>query len=46
MLTMKNAMVVAPQPEAAEAGAEVLERGGNAIDAAIACAFMQGVVDR
>lgn len=45
MLTMKNGMVVAPQPEAAEAGAEVLERGGNAIDAAIACAFMQGVVD-
>ena len=36
MVTMKNAMVVAPQPEAAEAGAEVLERGGNAIDAAIA----------
>jgi len=45
MTTMKNAMIVAPQPEAAEAGAEVLERGGNAIDAAIACAFMQGVVD-
>ncbi|ROZ79754.1 gamma-glutamyltransferase [Ramlibacter sp. WS9] len=42
---MRNGMVVAPQPEAAEAGAAVLERGGNAIDAAIACAFMQGVVD-
>ena len=40
MPTMKNAMIVAPQPEAVEAGAEVLERGGNAIDAAIACAFM------
>ena len=38
-------MIVAPQPEAAEAGAAVLARGGNAIDAAIACAFMQGVVD-
>lgn len=42
---MKNGMIVAPQPEAVEAGAVVLERGGNAIDAAIACAFMQGVVD-
>lgn len=38
-------MIVAPQPEAAEAGAEVLERGGNAVDAAIAAAFVQGVVD-
>lgn len=38
-------MIVAPQPEAVEAGALVLKRGGNAIDAAIACAFMQGVVD-
>jgi gamma-glutamyltranspeptidase/glutathione hydrolase len=42
---MKNGMIVAPQPEAVEAGAAVLERGGNAVDAAIACAFMQGVVD-
>ncbi|KAA0593276.1 gamma-glutamyltransferase [Azospirillum lipoferum] len=42
---MGDAMIVAPQPEAAEAGAEVLERGGNAVDAAIACAFVQGVVD-
>jgi gamma-glutamyltranspeptidase/glutathione hydrolase len=42
---MKNGMIVAPQPEAVEAGAAVLERGGNAIDAAITCAFMQGVVD-
>jgi gamma-glutamyltranspeptidase / glutathione hydrolase len=38
-------MIVAPQPEAVEAGAVALKRGGNAIDAAIACAFMQGVVD-
>ena len=38
-------MIVAPQPEAVEAGALALKRGGNAIDAAIACAFMQGVVD-
>ncbi len=42
---MKNGMIVAPQPEAVEAGADVLERGGNAVDAAITCAFMQGVVD-
>ena len=38
-------MIVAPQPVAAEAGLEVLARGGNAADAAIACAFVQGVVD-
>ena len=38
-------MITAPQPEAVEAGALVLQRGGNAIDAAIACAFVQGVVD-
>ncbi|MCW3477306.1 gamma-glutamyltransferase [Limobrevibacterium gyesilva] len=38
-------MIVAPQPEAAEAGALVLKRGGNAVDAAIAAAFVQGVVD-
>ncbi len=38
-------MIVAPQPEAVEAGARVLERGGNAVDAAIACGLVQGVVD-
>ncbi len=38
-------MIVAPQPEAVEAGALALKRGGNAVDAAISCAFMQGVVD-
>jgi len=42
---MKNGIIVAPQPEAVEAGAEVLMRGGNAVDAAIACALVQGVVD-
>ena len=42
---MPQAMIVAPQPEAVEAGAVVLQRGGNAIDAAIACALVQGVVD-
>ena len=38
-------MIVAPQPEAVEAGALVLRDGGNAIDAAIACALVQTVVD-
>ncbi|MFH1381533.1 MAG: gamma-glutamyltransferase [Chloroflexota bacterium] len=38
-------MVVCPQPRAAEAGARVLEAGGNAFDAALATAFMQMVVD-
>jgi len=43
---MKSAGVVcAPQPLAVEAGADTLKRGGNAIDAALACAFVQGVVD-
>lgn len=42
---MKNGTIVAPQPEAVEVGAEVLAKGGNAVDAALACAFVQGVVD-
>ncbi|MEX2650256.1 MAG: gamma-glutamyltransferase [Alphaproteobacteria bacterium] len=41
----KHGMICAPQPEAVEAGALALMNGGNAIDAAIACAFVQGVVD-
>ncbi len=40
-----GAMVVTPQPEATECGIEVLRAGGNAVDAAIAAAFVQGVVD-
>ena len=40
-----TAMIVAAQPEASEAGARVLMRGGNAVDAAIAAALVQGVVD-
>lgn len=40
-----RAMICAPQPEAADAGAEILRHGGNAIDAAIACALVQSVVD-
>jgi gamma-glutamyltranspeptidase/glutathione hydrolase len=38
-------MIVAPQPEAVEAGAAVLSRGGSAVDALLACALTQGVVD-
>ncbi|MEM7218857.1 MAG: gamma-glutamyltransferase [Pseudomonadota bacterium] len=40
-----NAMIVSAQPEASEAGARVLMRGGNAIDAAMTAALVQGVVD-
>lgn len=39
------AMIVAPQPLAVEEGAKVLQRGGNAYDAALACAFMQFILD-
>jgi gamma-glutamyltranspeptidase/glutathione hydrolase len=38
-------MVVCPQPEAAASGIEILKAGGNAVDAAIACALAQTVVD-
>jgi gamma-glutamyltranspeptidase/glutathione hydrolase len=41
----QSAMIVAAQPESAEAGALVLKRGGNAVDAAMAAALVQGVVD-
>lgn len=38
-------MIVAPQPLAVEEGAKVLMGGGNAYDAAVACAFMQFILD-
>lgn len=44
-LPVPNAMIVAPQPEAANVGAEVLANGGSAMDAVLACALVQGVVD-
>ena len=39
------AIIVCPQPQAAEIGLEVLRNGGNAVDAAVTCAFVQGVID-
>lgn len=41
----RSGMVSCPQPEAAESGIEVLRAGGNAADAAVACALAQTVVD-
>ena len=38
-------VLVCPQPEAVNAGKIMLDQGGNAIDAAIATAFAQGVAD-
>ncbi|MCP5372754.1 MAG: gamma-glutamyltransferase family protein [Hyphomicrobiales bacterium] len=38
-------MISAPQPEAVEAGYLVLRDGGNAVDAAVACALVQTAVD-
>ncbi len=43
--TTARGAVVAPQPEAAEAGWEVLRDGGNAFDAAVTVALVQCVVD-
>ena len=42
---MKHGIITAPQPEAVEAGADVLASGGNAVDAAIATALVQTAVD-
>ena len=38
-------MVVAPQALAADVGADVLAKGGNAVDAAVTTAFAQGILD-
>ena len=42
--TMKS-IISAPQPIAVDEAVRVLQRGGNAIDAAVTCAFAQAVVD-
>ena len=41
---MAKGIVVCVDPRAAEAGAQILEAGGNAFDAAVAVAFTQAVV--
>ena len=41
----RRGMVVAEHPRGAEVGARVLERGGNAVDAAVAAAFAMTVVE-
>ena len=42
---MTHGIISGPQPEAVEAGAIVFKDGGNAVDAAIACAIVQTAVD-
>ena len=42
---MHKAMVSAAQPEAVEAGLDVLAAGGNVVDAAVAAALVQTAVD-
>src|SRR3546814_4709747 len=44
-MSYDSGMICAQQPEAVEAGSEILKAGGNAVDAAVCCAFVQSVVD-
>src|SRR5476649_1261068 len=44
-IATRYGIVAASQPLAARAGAQVLERGGNAIDAAIATNALMGLVE-
>src|SRR5258707_1870991 len=45
MVISRNGIVAAESPLAARTGAKILERGGNAVDAAIAANAMMGVVE-
>ena len=44
MVISRNGIVAAESPLAAQAGVQVLERGGNAVDAAVAANAMMGLV--
>ena len=44
-VTARHAMVVSDNASSSEVGAEILHRGGNAIDAIVAVAFAQAVVN-
>jgi gamma-glutamyltranspeptidase/glutathione hydrolase len=44
MVISRNGIVAAESPLAAQAGVQILQRGGNAVDAAIAANAMMGVV--
>ncbi len=45
LVIAKRHMVVAAEPDAAEAGREILRKGGSAVDAAIAVELVLGLVE-
>ena len=45
LVTTTDGIVAASQPLAARAGVQVLERGGNAVDAAIAANAVMGLME-
>ena len=45
MVVSRNGIVASESPLASQAGVRILERGGNAVDAAIATNAMMGVVE-